>query len=230
MKTVGIIGGLGPETSSKFYLKLILSCYEKNKTNRPPILLWSIPMDYQIENDLITKGKGEERYIPFLTDAAKRLEAGGADFLVIPCNSVHIFIEEVRQTVKIPVLSIVEETVKFLKAKKITKLGLLANQSAVDKRLYQAVLDKEQISTFLPDKKDQALVGQIINRLVLNEKSKSDRNKLLAIIDSFKNKKVKDVILACTDLQLLTPSHPVFNIYDTMEILLEATVKKALLD
>mgnify|MGYP000521764234 CR=1 FL=1 len=74
-------------------------------------------MEYQIEEDLIQRAIGEERYIPFLVDAAKRLESGGADFIVIPCNSVHIFINEVRSAVKIPILSIVEETAKFLETK-----------------------------------------------------------------------------------------------------------------
>lgn len=226
MQTVGIIGGLGPKTTAKFYLKLILYCYEKNKTNRPPVLIWSIPMDYQIENDLITKGIGEERYIPFLTDAAQRLEAGGADFIVIPCNSVHIFIKEVRQAVKIPVLSIVDETIKFLQDKKITQVGLLATKSAIDKKLYQTKLGQQGIKTIISNEKDQILVGKLINNLVLNKKSKADKEKLLAIINEFKNKGVKDVVLACTDLQLLTPPHPSLHIYDTMEILLEATVKK----
>lgn len=228
MKTAGVIGGLGPETTAKFYLSLISFCYEKSEVNRPPILLWNVPMNYQIENDLITKGTGEERYIPFLTDAAKRLEAGGADFIVIPCNTVYIFIKEVRKAVKIPVLSIVEETATFLQDKKITKVGLLATKSAIDKKLYQAKLNKEGVKTIIPDEKDQAFLGKLINRLVLSQKLKADGEKLLEVIDNFKKKDVKNVILACTDLQLLAPSHPTLNIYDTMEILLEATVKKTL--
>jgi aspartate/glutamate racemase len=71
MKTVGIIGGLGPETTSKFYLEIIFSCFEKNKIARPPLLIWSVPLNYKIESDLITKAVGMERYIPYLTDAAK---------------------------------------------------------------------------------------------------------------------------------------------------------------
>ena len=122
MKTIGIIGGLGPETTSEFYLRLIFKSYQKNKIQRPPILMWSIPMEYKIENDLIQSATGEERYIPYLIEAAKRLESGGADFLVVPCNSVHIFIEEIRKAVGIPVLSIVEETANFLKEQNIEKV------------------------------------------------------------------------------------------------------------
>ena len=83
MRTAGIIGGLGPETTSKFYLEVIFSCFDKDKVNRPPMLIWNVPLPYKIEEEFILKSQGEEKYIPFLIDAAKRLEQGGADFIVI---------------------------------------------------------------------------------------------------------------------------------------------------
>jgi len=122
MKTVGIIGGLGPETTSEFYLEVVFGCYEQNKGARPPILIWNIPLNYEIEQNFLKNATGEEKYLPYLIAAAKKLEKGGADFIVMPCNSMHIFINEIRRAVKIPVLSIVEETAKFLKAKKIKRI------------------------------------------------------------------------------------------------------------
>jgi aspartate racemase len=226
MKIVGIIGGLGPETTSTFYLKLIFACFEKDKTKRPPILMWSVPIDYQIEEDLITKGIGEERYVPFLIDAARRLENGGADFIVIPCNSVHIFINDVRNAVKIPVLSIVEETSQFLTDKNINRIGLLATKATVDKKLYQNILEKEGISINLPEDPDQKIIGELINNLVRSKQDVDDKEKLIQIIQKFVNKGTKDIILACTDLQLLSPTYPNTQIFDTMEILLNSTVEK----
>ena len=115
MKTIGIIGGLGPETTAEFYLDIVFSCQNLSKQSRPGILISSVPLPYQIEEDLITKNIGAERYIPFLVQEAKRLENSRADFIVMPCNSLHLFIQNIRDSVKIPVLSIVEETVKFFK-------------------------------------------------------------------------------------------------------------------
>ena len=57
MKTAGIIGGLGPETTSQFYLEIIFSCFQANKKARPPLLIWSVPLEYQIESDLVTKAE-----------------------------------------------------------------------------------------------------------------------------------------------------------------------------
>ena len=228
MKTACIIGGLVPETTSQFYLEVIFDAFQKNKVERPPLLMWSIPLKYKIEEDLITRAEGEERYIPYLQDAAKRLESGGADFIVIPCNSVHIFINEIRKSVKIPVLSIVEETSNFLKEKSVSEIGLLATKSTVDKKLYQLPLEKNGIIIALPDVQDQEKIGTLINNIVVNRYDDKDRAELLNIIERLSNKSVKDVVLACTDLQLLTPTHDHVNIYDSMAILADATVREIL--
>ena len=228
MKTVGIIGGLGPETTSEFYLEIIFGCYEKNKENRPPILLWNVPLKYKIEEDLLMKAEGEERYIPYLVEAAKRLEKGGADFLVMPCNSLHSFIEDIRNSVEIPVLSIVEETIRFLRNKGIKKVGVLATSSSLKRKLYETELKKEYIEQILPNDFEQARIGKMINNIVLNRHVNKDREELLKIINKFEENGVKIVILACTDLQLLIPDHPRLEIYDTMKIFADATVDEIL--
>lgn len=228
MKTVGIIGGLGPETTSEFYLEIIFSCYKKNKVNRPPILIWNVPLEYKVEEDLITKAIGEERYISYLIDAAKRLESGGADFLVMPCNSLHIFIEEIRKSVDIPVLSILEETASFLKNKNINKVGIIATLSTIKNKLYETYLIKNQIKQIIPIKSDQKEIGKLINNLVLNRYDDVDRKKLIKMIENLTKKGLSTVILACTDLQLLTPKIKGIQVFDTMKILADSTVNKLL--
>lgn len=226
MKTVGILGGLGPETTSKFYLELIQSYYEVDKRSRPPVLIWSVPLPYQIEEDLIVRDEGVERYIPFLVDAAKRLENGGADFLVIPCNSVHIFIEEIRQAVSIPVLSIAEETANFLKQQNITKVGLLGTSTTINKRIYTDKLKEAGIEEVIPPESDQEIIGQVIHNLVLNQYSNEEKDKIDKIIDNLGNREISTVVLACTDLQLVIKDHPRSKVYDSMKIMIDATVKK----
>lgn len=228
MKTAGIIGGLGPETTAEFYLEIIFGCYQKNKENRPPVLIWNVPLKYKIEEELLTKASGEERYVPYLVEAARRLEKGGADFIVMPCNSLHIFIDMIRKSVKIPVLSVVEETIKFLRAKKISEVGVLETGSSLKKKLYTSALKKAGIKQVLPDDFDQAKIGKIISNIVLNRHANKDRQELLKIIDKFVGKGVKNVILACTDLQLLISHHPELNTYDTMKIFSDATVDEIL--
>lgn len=227
MKTVGIIGGVGPETTAEFYLELIFGCYAKSKLHRPPILIWNIPLEYKIEEELLTKSEGEERYLPYLIDAAKKLEIGGADFLVMPCNSLHIFIDEIRDAVNIPVLSIVEETAKFLEQNKFGKTGILATSTTINKKLYENALKEKGISQIVPDDFSQAKIGKIINNIVLNRHANKDRSEFMEIIEKL-SEKVSIIILACTDLQLLIPSNDKVKIFDTMKIFADATVNRIL--
>jgi aspartate racemase len=229
MKIVGIIGGLGPETTAEFYLDLIFSSYKKSKEERPGVIISSVPLPYKIEEDLImNNGKGAERYIPFLVNEAKRLEKAGADFIVMPCNSLHVFIKEIRNVVKIPVLSIIEETVKFLKKNKFHKVGIVSTSATIRNKLYEKAFEENCIEYETPDDFQQEKMGKFIHNLVMGQQNNRDRDELIKIINDFEKKNVDCVILACTDLQLLIPKHPNLKIFDTMKIFSEATVEKIL--
>jgi len=228
MKTMGIIGGLGPETTSEFYLDLIFSCQKKNKESRPRVVIESVPLPYQIEEDLIVKNKGAERYISFLVNVAKRLEKAGADFIVMPCNSLHVFIKEIRNAVKIPVLSIIEETVKFLKKNNFNKVGIVSTSATIKNKLYENAFEKNKIIYETPNDFQQVKMGKFILNLVRGQQNNKDREELIQIINDFEKKEVDCVVLACTDLQLLIPKHHSLKIFDTMKILADATVRKIL--
>ncbi len=225
-KTVGIIGGLGPETTSEFYLEIIFAFRKLNKIGYPHILINSISYPFSVEQKAITKGNGEEDFLlPYLLDAAKSLEKAGANFLVLPCNSLHKFIEDIRNTVKIPVLSILEETSIFLKKQKINKVGIIATPITIQNKLYEKILKKNKIKQIIPDSFQQVQIGKLIHKIVSNRYNNQDREVLIKIIKDFSKGKIKHVILACTDLQLLMPQNSGIEICDTMKILVDATVR-----
>jgi len=226
MKKVGIIGGLGPETTSEFYLDLVFSCAKKYKGARPPIIISSVPLPYQIEEDLILRSEGMERYIPYLTTEARRLEKAGVDFIVMPCNSLHVFIKQIRDSVNIPVLSIVEETVKFLKREKMNKVGIVSTSATIKNKLYENAFAENGIEYFAPNELQQARMGKFILNIVLGQQKNRDREELISIINEFEDKGLDCVILACTDLQLLIPNHKNLKIFDTMKIFADATVEE----
>ncbi len=228
MKTVGIIGGLGPETTSEFYLDIIFSCKNKDKSSRPPVIISSVPLPYKIEEDLILRSTGAEKYIPFLVNEAKRLENSGAEFIVMPCNSLHIFIEEIRNSVRVPVLSIIEETVKFLKKNNFKKVGIVSTSATIKNKLYENTFKKNGIIYETPNDLQQEKMGKFILNLVNGQQNNRDREGLIGIINDFERRDVDCVILACTDLQLLIPKHPTLKIFDTMKIFADVTVEKML--
>ena len=224
MKTVGIIGGLGPKTTAEFYLELILTAQKIEKIARPPILMYSVPLPYAIEKDEILNATGEERNIPYLVEAAKVLEKGGADFVVMPCNTLHAFIGDIRSGIKIPALSIIEETVNFLKNKNISHVGLISTASTRKNQLYENAFLKTNIIYEVPTDFQQEQINKIIHNLVMGNITDEDKVILENVIDSFIDKNIKDVILACTVLQLLKPKHEKIQVHDTMKILADATV------
>lgn len=228
MKTIGIIGGLGPETTSEFYLDIVFSCQKKDKTARPSVVIASVPLPYQIEEDSISKNMGIERCLPFLISEAKRLEKAGADFIVMPCNSLHIFIADIRNAVKVPVLSIVEETVKFLKKNNFNKVGIVSTSATIENKLYENAFKENAIGYETPDDFQQAKLGKFILNLVTGQQNTRDRDELIKIISDFESKNVDCVVLACTDLQLLIPKHPNLKIFDTMKIFADASVEEIL--
>lgn len=224
MKTVGIIGGLGPETTARFYLEVVFAC-SKISGRRPQILISNVAVPLEIEKKIITEARNEKSILPFLIHAAKQLEDGGADFIVVPCNTVHIFIEEIRKKVNIPVLSIIEETSNFLRKEKIKEVGLLATTATIKNKLFDENLKRNGIKIKTPDNSSQLKIGNIIHSLVNGQNSREDEKELLSIIDGLKT---NNTVLACTDLQLLNIKHKKVKIFDTMEILAKATIMEML--
>lgn len=228
MKTVGIIGGLGPETTNKFCLEIINFCLKNNKNQRPPMLIWNVPMPIKVERDCITKNIGREKFLPFLIEAAIILEKAGVEFLVIPCNTAHIFIKEVRSAVRIPVLSIIDETLSVIKNKKISHVGLLATSMTINNNLFEDKLRFHGIKQITPTIADQSKLNKIIHNLVMNKHNPRHKKEVNKIIAQMVRQKVKNIVLACTDLQLITKQHPQVEILDTMHILAKATAKEIL--
>lgn len=228
MKSVGIIGGLGPETTAEFYLEVIFGCQKLNGVQRPSIIISSVPLRYEIENDLIATNSGKERYIPYLTDSARQLEKAGVDFIVMPCNSLHVFIDEIRNSISIPVLSIVEETIAYLDSKGYKNIGLISTSATVQNKVYENALFASGITHITPNGLQKAKMDKIIQRLVAGQHLNNDREEIHDVVREFVDQKVDAIALACTDLQLLLPKSEQVEIFDTMKVLADAAAREIL--
>jgi aspartate racemase len=224
MKTVGIIGGLGPETTAEFYLEVIFQCQRRESSNRPGMLIWSVPVPHEYEEAALLRGVGVEKFCPLLITAAQHLEQGGADFLVMPCNTLHRFINELRDSVRIPVLSILETCAKHLTSEGVTELGLIATGITLEAGFYQAHFKACGINLHTPNPFHRAKLGRMIHSLVTNRYAARERAELQEIIDDFAGQGIRTILLACTDLQALVPQSPKVQILDSMRILADAVV------
>lgn len=227
MKTLGILGGVGPQTTSKVYLSIIDSIRKDNQEKYPAILIYNLPFPFIIENEAIIKGINSEKMIPYLVDGAKILENAGATFGILPCNTLHKYINEIRRSVKIPFLNILEETLLKLKSLNLKNVGILATQTTINSKIYDNVLEKNGISILHPSKTEQDDINNIIVELINGVTSEFHGKKIEMICNALKERGAESILLACTDLQLATSNvrSPV-PIIDTTEVLIKASVRE----
>ncbi|MCK6418492.1 MAG: amino acid racemase [Alphaproteobacteria bacterium] len=224
MRTVGIIGGLGPETTAEFYLSIVAQCQRFAREHRPNMLINNIPMPYQTEEDALLRGMNVDQYIPYLTQSAQILEKAGADFLVMPCNTLHRYAQEIRQSVSIPFISVVDVVTDFARKYNLNNVGLIATNITLESGFYQNAFQNQGISCHIPSGLQQAKLAKMIFGLVTGQYSHRHRQELIDIIQEFDTQEIPTVLLACTDLQALIPHHPRIKIFDTMQLLADQTV------
>lgn len=227
MKTIGILGGLGPETTSHVYHSIIDSFRNSGQKTYPSILIYNLPFPFIIENEAIIEGKNSHKMLPYLIEGAKILQKGGADFGILPCNTLHKYINKIRSSVQIPFLSILDETVLKLKSDKIKKVGILATETTKRDKLYDKIFSKNKITILYPSNSEQEAINKIIIELLNNKKNESQTEKIKEACSSLKEQDVDAILLACTDLQIIASNINIsIPIIDTTEILIRASVQK----
>ena len=228
MKTLGILGGVGPETTSKVYHSVIDSIRKNGGKYYPSITIYNLPWPFSLEDEMIIHGRNSEKMIPYLINGAKILEKAGVSFGILPCNTLHKHINEIRTSVKIPFLSILEETKLKLKSLNINKVGILASQTTINSNLYGKILQENGVSLVYPSKEEQDKINKVIVELVRGKSKKLHSKKLTAVCKSLSRSGAKSIVLACTDLQLIANIKSSVPIIDTTEVLIQASVRELL--
>ncbi len=219
---IGVVGGFGPETTAEFFAKLILLSRKLAK-GRPKVVLTNAAVPLDLEKEAINNNP--RLLIPFAIECIKKLNSANVDFAVIPCNTLHLFIDLFRELSDVPIISIVDEVISEFKTKDVKRAGLLATTATINSKLFQNALTKEKISTIIPNDSEQELIMRAIkNVLRTGLPNKTDSEKLRKIISSMKKRGADVILLACTDLQMLI-SPDGSEIIDTLEVLASASVK-----
>jgi aspartate racemase len=219
LKTCGIVGGMGPEASALFYMKIIKQF--THTKGYPPILMYSVPEPFQVADSFLQCNQDGHVLRELVVDGIQMVH-DKVDFCVIPCNTAHIYISAIREAAKVPIFSIVEETSRYLKIQKIKKVGILATTATIENQLYTRPLCENNIVPILPLACQQTVISKIIGRLVKGEILASDKAALLTIIEELKKMGAECIILACTDLPILLSQKDIdFPLFDTLDILAE---------
>jgi aspartate racemase len=230
MKTLGIIGGVGPESTVEYY-STIIALYRARITDGsyPQFIINSIDLkkgiDFMEVNDLAGMAQ-------YLVEEIAVLVNAGADFGLIAANTPHIVFDEVAAKSAIPLISIVEATCAAAKAKQLRKLALFGTRYTMQASFYPKVFASEGIELVLPEPKDQDYIHEkYFSELVVGKFLPETRAGLLAVVDRLKEKiDIDGVILAGTELPLILRdgSHNGIPFLDTMKIHAEAAVAEML--
>jgi aspartate racemase len=230
MKTLGIIGGLGPESTLDYYQRIIALYRERMRDEHYPEFV-IVNVDLRKGLDFMEAGD-LSGMADFLLDAIGKLARAGAEFGIISANTPHIVFDEVAPKSSIPLISIVEATCAAAKAQKLKRLALFGTRYTMQANFYPKVFEREGIELLVPDSHDQDyLHDKYFSELVPGKFLPETRAGLLAIVDRMKaTRDIDGVILAGTELPLIlrAPDHKGIPFLDTTKIHVEAAVAEML--
>ena len=230
MKTLGIIGGLGPESTVDYY-RLIIAAYREQKQDGsyPAIIINSI--DLNKARDLVTANALAD-LTEYLVAEVQRLARAGANFGLIAANTPHIVFDDIRRQSPIPLISIVEATCEAAKALGLKRVGLLGTRFTMQGRFFPDVFAREGMSLVVPTQDVQAYIhdkymSELVNGIFLA----GTRQRLLEIVHRLKRREsVEGVILGGTELPLLLRDATLHDIpfLDTTQIHVRSAVAQML--
>ncbi len=228
MKTIGLIGGMSWRSSLEYY-KIINETIQKKLGgwHSAKILMYSVDFD---EIDLEHQTDDWEKSDQILIDSAKRLERGGAEFIILCANTAHVLFDKIQENIQIPVLHIADTVAENIKQAKIHTVGLLGTKHTMQADFYKRRLEtKHGLTVLIPETKQQEIIHQEINNVCLDKTSPQTKEHFISAINELANKGAEAVILGCTELSLVVqPEYVSVVLFDTTRIHAESAAEYSL--
>ena len=218
MKTIGLLGGMSWESTVTYYQLINQTVKEKlGGLHSAKCLLYSV--DFAEIEEYQSKGRWQEVGGVLAAEAAK-LEAAGADFIVICTNTMHKVVPQIEAAISIPIIHIAEATADELEKSGISKVALLGTKYTMTQDFYKERLTNRGIEVLIPDEKDIELVNSVIyNQLCRGILSPESKAEYLRIIGELTQRGAQGVILGCTEIGLLIKQEDVETpLFDTAVI------------
>jgi aspartate racemase len=229
MKTIGMIGGMSWESSAEYYRIINEAVHAKlGGVHSAKSVMYSV--DFGEVEELQSQNRWDEA-TQLMIDAARHVEAGGADFLIICTNTMHKMAEQVQASVKIPLLHIADATAERVASHGIKKIGLLGTRFTMEEDFYKGRLEKKfGLNVVIPNASEREIVHRVIyDELVIGVIKPSSRDQYRQIFDGLVREGVEGIILGCTEIGLLVKAEDSHvPLFDTTRIHAEAAVEFAL--
>jgi aspartate racemase len=229
MKTIGLIGGMSWESSIEYY-RIINELVKQKLGGLHSARSVMVSVDFAPIEELMGSGKWNQ-VAEHLIEAARQVEASGADLIVIATNTMHKLFDTVSAAVSIPLLHIADASAAHIQEMGLTKVGLLGTiytmeQDFISKRL----AEKFGIEVIVPGNTDRELVDRVVfDELVVGKILPESKAEYIRIIQELANAGAEGVILGCTEIPLLITQEDVaIPVFDTTFLHAEMAVKIAL--
>ncbi|HBA82467.1 MAG TPA: aspartate racemase [Verrucomicrobia bacterium] len=203
MKRIGIIAGLGPESTTDYYQRIIKAFPSgRPDSENPEIIIYSANL-YELIR--LMTAKDWPTLIDGLVSKVEALHRAGADFAAIASNTPHLVFDAVRARSPIPLLSIVEEACRKAQSLGLKKPGLLGTLFTMQSDFYRKVFEKHGITLVVPTESEKQLIHQrLFSEIELGIFKDSTRQELLAVVQRMiTSDGIDSVILGCTELPLI---------------------------
>jgi aspartate racemase len=229
MKTIGLLGGMSWESTTHYY-RLLNQKINARLGGLHSAKIAMVSVDFEPLEKLMRQGKwaecGEQ-----LAHAAQKVEAAGADFLLICTNTMHKVAHVIDEAVDIPLLHIADATAEKIKSKNINTVGLLGTSFTMEEEFYKGRLEKKHgLTVIIPSPEDRRLIHNVIFEELCRGKIRTEsRMAFLDIIAKMHNQGAEAVIEGCTEIDmLLSQNHAAIPLFDTTALHVEQAVCLAL--
>jgi aspartate racemase len=231
--TIGILGGMGPEATLDCFGKIIKNTPAKTDQDHLRVVIDSNPAIPDRIAAIVGDG---ESPVPALIAECRVLEKAGADFIIIPCVTVHVFLSEIQAQSQLPILSIIDAVAEAVRREipEAGTVGLLGTIATIKSGLFQKRLAEEKINTLLPDSAAQEKIIDAIKDIkdIRSSRTRTEiTTDLIEAARSLIDKKpdgARAIIAGCTEIPLaLGQEHLPVPYFDSLTILARAAVRHA---
>jgi aspartate racemase len=231
VKTIGLLGGMSWESTALYY-RVLNEGIKTRLGGHHSAQIVMASLDFEPIKALQFAGRWDEA-AAVLADAARRIEAAGADFLLICTNTMHKVADAVADAIRIPLVHLADATAGEIKAQGLTRIGLLGTQFTMAESFYKGRLaERHGIEVLTPSPADQQIVHRVIyEELCQGVVRDESRREFLRIIDELEARGAQGVIEGCTEIVMLVQqAHTAVPLFDTTAIHAKKAVDLALAD
>ncbi len=224
---IGILGGMGPAATAEFYHLLVKCAQNKygadQDTDFPAMFLYSLPLSGFDETGVCDESLVKAQLIAGIKELSK-FDCG---LICIPCNTVHLFLNEMQESTSTPIVSIIESVVYDVVNLGCKKVGLLASQTTRETNLYESALTTHGVSYISADDSEQSKINEVIHHVMAGIQNKNDILALSSISARMEKEGAEAFVLGCTELPLaLHQENSRLPLISSLESLAKATLRR----